>query len=451
MDSSIFELANTAARGVGRSAGVVVAVSGGADSVALVRLLHAIREEHDLRLSVAHLDHGTRGEAAREDAAFVEDLAAKLGLPFDLGHWSPSRAAHFEADARKARYAWLAQVARERSAERVAVAHTRDDQAETILHRIVRGTGLRGLAGMPERRTLGDGVTIVRPLLDVSRSSLRAYLATIGQIFREDATNADLSRTRNRIRHDLLPKIAAGYNPRIVEALAQLGRIAGEAHEPTERLARDAIVLAQGREIVLDGEALVPLPVSSRAEVLRTAWRRAGWPEAAMAARHWLAIARLVDRPGSRLTTAYAVDAVHDGGLLRLSRPEARGHVVEPPVRLPIPGSAEWGGRTIVASENAGAPHDERIDRDRLALLDAPGLEIRGARDGDRFDPLGLDGHEQGLNDFFRGRGVPPAERSRVPLVCDARGIVWVVGHRIAHRARITPETRAEVRLRAHN
>src|SRR5690606_29334038 len=156
-----------------------------------------------LTLTVAHLDHGARPGSA-DDARFVAELASSLGLPFELGRWSPERPGHFEADARQARYAWLEQVARRRGASAVAVAHTRDDQAETILHRIVRGTGLRGLAGMPARRRLSASVVLIRPLLGCSRADLRAYLAAIGQDVREDPTNTDTTRTRARIRHDLL-------------------------------------------------------------------------------------------------------------------------------------------------------------------------------------------------------------------------------------------------------
>ena len=164
----------------------------------------------------------TTGFAARRpraDAAFVAELANSLGLPLDLGQWRPARAGHFESDARRARYAWLTQVARARGAAVVAVGHTRDDQAETILHRILRGTGPRGLSGIPARRILATDpeLTLVRPLLGVSRRGVREFLTAIGQPFREDETNADLTRTRSRIRYDLLPKLAADYNPQSIE------------------------------------------------------------------------------------------------------------------------------------------------------------------------------------------------------------------------------------------
>ena len=188
----------------------LVAVSGGGDSVGLLRILHRLAETLGLHLSVAHLDHGARGEDACADAAFVAALAGSLELPFVLGTWRPTRTGHFESDARRARYNWLTEAARARGSSVVALGHTRDDQAETILHRILRGTGPRGLAGMPPTRLLASKprITLARPLLDISRREVRDYLADLKQPFREDESNADLTRTRARIRHDLLPKLA---------------------------------------------------------------------------------------------------------------------------------------------------------------------------------------------------------------------------------------------------
>src|SRR5262249_20196828 len=148
--------------------------------------------------------------------------------PIDLGRWRPHRPSHFEADARRARYEWLIEVARQRGASVVAVGHTRDDQAETILHRILRGTGPRGLGGIPRRRARATDppIELVRPLLDVSREEIRSYLADLGQPFREDASNADLGRTRARIRQDLLPRLVREYNPDVANAIVRLGGLA---------------------------------------------------------------------------------------------------------------------------------------------------------------------------------------------------------------------------------
>ena len=174
-------------------------------------------------------------------------------LPFVLGAWQPTRSGHFESDARRARYDWLTEVARVRGASVIAVGHTSDDQAETILHRIIRGTGPRGLAGIPSRRVLSSSprLTLVRPLLGVSRQEVRDYLAALKQPFREDASNADLSRTRARIRHDLLPKLAAEYNPNVALALVRLGSLASSFEQAIEadlrELERSAVITQRTR------------------------------------------------------------------------------------------------------------------------------------------------------------------------------------------------------------
>ena len=281
---------------------MVVAVSGGADSVGLLRVVAGFAEGLELRPSVAHLDHGARGEASAADARFVAELAENLGLPFDLGAWRPSRSSHFEADARRARYEWLAEIARARGASAVAVGHTRDDQAETILHRILRGTGPRGLSGIPARRRLTEGVTLVRPLLGVGRDALRAYLVVLGQPWREDASNADFDRTRARIRHDLLPKLASEYNPKVAEALVRLGGLAEAEHRALRTLAERFV----RRRMIFEGDGRVGLPIvemrkrppALRSEIVRALWRRAGFPEAGMDGRRWARLARMVE-PGA--------------------------------------------------------------------------------------------------------------------------------------------------------
>ncbi len=429
----------------------VVAVSGGSDSVALLRVLHRLAPEFGLSLSVAHLNHGVRGNDAQRDAEFVGDLAQSLNLPFDLGHWAPIRAAHFEADARSERYRWLAEVAENRGASVVAVGHTLDDQAETILHRILRGTGPRGLAGIPRRRALNENVTLVRPLLGVCRVQLRDELEAQGQSYREDASNADLSRTRARIRHDLLPQLAADYNPRVVESLVRLGRLVNQADSVvlavSRELVRTATVEIDSYKIVLKRQPLTPLPRFQRADVVRLAWRQAGWPERAMRAEHWDRIARWLRKDHGRTVVATGVMIAAGEAVLTLTRPEVPCDEDTPslaPQALTIPGSVSWLRGRVEAIVDLDSPHDELIDRDAVVLP----LCIRAPRDGDRWGPLGMHGGTMSLNDFLRGRRVPRFERASVPLVCDTLGIIWVVGHRIADRVRIGPQTQRTLGLR---
>jgi tRNA(Ile)-lysidine synthase len=439
----------------------VVAVSGGGDSVGLLRVLHQLAPSAGLRLSVAHLDHGVRGEAARQDAAFVAELAASLGWPFEPGRWRPERAGHFESDARRARYEWLVEVARRRGAGAVAVGHTRDDQAETILHRILRGTGPRGLAGIPRRRGLAadPGIQLVRPLLDVSREEIRAYLEALGQPYREDESNADLARTRARIRHDLLPRLAAEYNPDIADALVRLGALSGASQRAMAAFAaglEDVAVLdASPDRVLLDRSRLAPAPWFLRAEIVRRSWRRAGWPERGMSARRWRRLASLACRGEARgMAIGAGVSAATEGPHLVLRRPTgAPSDPIRPatagPIPLDVPGATAvpWAGGRIVIEADAPGPWDEILDHDRLE----PPLIVRVPASGDRFAPLGMGGKSMPLADFFRGRGVRRERRARTPLVCDRLGILWVVGHRIAERAKLTDETRHRLMIRWHD
>ena len=402
----------------------VVAVSGGGDSVGLLRALHEAAPGLGLRLFVAHLNHGVRGDAARADAAFVEALAGSLGLPCDLGRWAPTRGSHFEADARRARLAWLLDVARTRGANAVAVGHTRDDQAETVLHRAIRGTGLRGLAGIPARRALAGGISLVRPLLDVSRAEVRGYLDGLGQPYRDDASNDDLSRTRARIRHDLLPKLAAEYNPRAADALVRLASAARGAERAYRKQvddgARAATATAGAGLVVLRRDAVAALPAFLRAEVLRAVWRKAGWPEGNMTASRWRRLAALLaEGKPARLDAGAGVHVEASSEFLTFHEMAVAVPAPGPgPVALGAPGSAAWPGGRIELTLDPAEVRDETIDLDGVTLP----LRVRAPRAGDRFNPLGMGSRETPLNDFFRGRGVARERPSADPPALRRRG-----------------------------
>jgi tRNA(Ile)-lysidine synthase len=438
----------------------VVAVSGGSDSVGLLRVLGELKETLGLVLSVAHLDHGVRGEAARADARFVAELAESMDLEVDLARWQPGRPGHFEADARRARYGWLTQVARARGAGVVAVGHTRDDQAETILHRILRGTGPRGLSGMAARRLLAKDprLILMRPLLQVSRREIREFLASIKQRFREDETNAALKGTRSRIRHDLLPKLSAEFNPAVSGALVRLGELSGSLARVVEREAlveaRSATVTASDDTVVLKRGHVQSASRLMRVEILRCVWRRAGWPEASMSAQRWRRLAAWVGKKEQieRRVIGAGVEVWSDDLFVVLRRSPAAqetscpGLDVEIPLAIPGRTDVPWAGCSVDASTH-GFPDegtDELIDFDQVAGE----ISVRAPRAGDRFDPLGMGGRTTALADFFRGRGVARQRRVRTPLLCDQRGIIWVGGHRIAERVKATDGTKRLLALR---
>ncbi|MCE9605220.1 MAG: tRNA lysidine(34) synthetase TilS [Planctomycetia bacterium] len=283
---------------------VVVAVSGGADSVALLRALAALRPPAaGGRLIAAHLNHGLRGEESDGDARFVAELAARLGIESVVSNGDVALSARERGDgveeaARELRYRFLVDTARSRGARYIATAHTRDDQAETLLQRIVRGTGLAGLGGIPRVRPLdGDTIGLIRPMLMLRRCEIVEYLESIGQPYRIDSSNVDRAYTRNRVRHDLLPLLAQEYNPQVVDALSRLAIQAEELRDfaaaLVEPLLRAAVTRSERGAFELDCTALANQPRYLVREVLTTAWNAAGLPLQAMGFDEWEALADL--------------------------------------------------------------------------------------------------------------------------------------------------------------
>lgn len=271
---------------------IAVGVSGGADSLALLRALHAAGPRLGLVLSVAHLHHGLRGAEADQDLAFVRDLAERLGLAFHEGHVdvaaeAKEHAESIEEAARRLRYAWFGELLKQGPLDAVATAHTRDDQAETVCAKFLRGAWTEGLSGIHPTVLLTTG-RIVRPLLCTSRAEVEAYLIGIGQEWREDSSNGDLDFTRNRIRHELLPTLA-GWNPKIREHLAQMATLARDEEawwqDEVKRLA--AQVLMEGRPVrgggrssgsglAVDAVRLAALPPALARRLLRHAAGKLG-------------------------------------------------------------------------------------------------------------------------------------------------------------------------------
>ncbi len=298
----------------------VVAVSGGADSVALLRALLAAGVGP---LHVAHFHHHLRGAEADEDAAFVRALAAGQGCEFHFGGADVAAAGgNVEATARRFRYEWLSVFARTVGAAWVATGHTADDQAETVLHRLVRGTGLRGLRGIAAVAPL-DGTRVVRPLLAITRADVLAFLAELGQPFRTDSSNADPRFTRNRIRADVLPLLAT-FNPDVVAALNRASEQAAEAFDLISRLAADLLARAElpraGDLVVLDATTLTAADPLLAREAARKLWERERWATSQFRAAHWHRVLAVAtgDPPAADFPGGLSVRRV--GRVVRLGR-----------------------------------------------------------------------------------------------------------------------------------
>jgi len=434
------------ALGVANGEIVLVAVSGGADSVALLRLFCAIRAELGLTVFAAHLNHGMRGSASKEDARFVCGLCASLGVPCTLGDSdAPALAARLktgpEDAARQARYAFLEEARGHVSAKHVALAHHMEDQAETVLLHLARGCGLSGLTGMRGLR----GV-FVRPLLGEHRETLRSYLTAIGQEWREDETNEDYAYARNLMRGRALPALAA-LNPNLTETLAGMA----------ERLTVDEQCLCAGAMDIPCRPRRMPYGLCLRAGPLREAHE-------ALRRRALMSVwAELTDngRVAERLQ-AYQVEALSTLLGLRSGRscnlPGGwRGligrehlHLLSPacpsdpheekPTPLRLEGETRWRGGTLRARPaNTG----ERGNGRRSQVLDGDMLEgavVRFRRTGDRFRPLGAAG-SQPLGQTLIDRGIDRPFRALTPMVASGSRALWLIGMLPAHDAAVTSRT----------
>jgi tRNA(Ile)-lysidine synthase len=433
-----------AGAGVRTGDGLVVAVSGGADSMVLLHALAACAAQGRLCLVVAHVHHGLRGRSADRDAAAVAAAAERLGLPWAMERLDGTtrvRGTSVQVWAREERYRALEAVRRRAGAAWVATAHTRNDQAETLLLNLLRGTGPRGLAGIPPVRG-----RILRPLLAVSRAEVEAYADRHGIGFREDPSNRSDAYRRNRVRRHLLPLLLREYNPRLVESLAALAAHAREDDEAltaaAERLAADAL-RSRGAAVGLSLAVLATAPPAIGRRLVQEAFRRAAGEGQGLTRRHLAALASPAVGVG-RVRLPGGLEASRSGSLLWFESRTGE----EPPASGPAVAAAQesilrpgrwtrWtpGGCAIrvrrVAGRELCVPGDDPA-RELLssAVLAGP-LRLRGWRPGDRFQPLGLHGAKK-LQDFFVDAKIPRAARARVPLLVAGDRIAWVVGLRIA-------------------
>jgi len=313
-----------------RDAGVVLAVSGGADSVALLRAMVALCGEDRSPLRVAHVNHALRGAESDGDQQFVEDLCRQFGLPCHSCHMEVAVEAQrtgesLEAAGRSVRYAWLQEVAQQHGAGYVATAHTADDQVETILHRIVRGTGMAGLAGIPRTRALGPAVSLLRPMLNTRRADVIAYLESLRQPFRFDASNADSQHMRNRIRIELLPLLRQNYNPGVDEAISKLGALAADVQRllapEVERLREAAVQTTAAATMRIDCRALASADPYLVREVLIAAWNGQSWPLQSMGFAEWEILRSMVQDDGVAIvrTLPGGISARRDASTLTLA------------------------------------------------------------------------------------------------------------------------------------
>lgn len=430
---------------------LLVAVSGGPDSMAMLHALCRLRDIFPVNVLVAHLNHHMRPTAAA-DARFVETIARDLGLrciarAIDVPSYQRAHKLSPEDAARRVRYTFLEATAAEHQADRIAVGHTADDQAETLLLRMLRGAGLTGLCGIPPVRGL-----IIRPLIRVQRREILAFLNMGGIPFREDPSNHQRRYLRNRVRLDLLPRLIQGYNPRVVEGLCAMADLVAADEDALQAAAREAFHKAR-----LSGEpgqsslridvlgALVP---ALQRRVLRESLAEAvgglqGFTHKHIAAILWL----LQTAPGNKrlvLPRGVVVERCGKALLIQREPPPSTGSVDEP-LRIPGEHKVEALGITLVSRVQGIDEVNGSFPTGDAAWLDAAKLSgvvrVRTRRPGDRFQPLGLS-HVKKLKAFLIDNKIPRLVRDRLPLIVTDAGIAWVAGVRMAEWAKVTPSTR---------
>ncbi len=425
---------------------VLVAVSGGADSVALLLALRRLAPDLELSLSVLHVDHGLRPDA-RADAEFVVALCRAWAVPVTVARVTVAPEGSPEAAARAARYAALSREAARVGAQRIAVGHTADDQAETVLMRLLEGAGPRGLAGIPPVRG-----RVIRPLIEIRRADAVAELEHAGVSWREDASNRDPRFLRARIRHQLIPHLRETYNPAIVGALARAAALIRALVDRLEARAGSELAASatEGRgEIVLSRARLRALPEQIGAEMIRLAAARLGHESPMRAWAHRGVEGLLRPAPGRRPLRLGRLIVESSGDHLRLAR--ASGPPLTPRA-LVIPGVtplAEIGlaieARYVTPGRGYAAPRDAgRVAFDAEAL--GGDLGVRPRRSGDELVPFG-ETRRRRLKSLLIAAGIPRWERDRVPLVVETDTILWVAGVRRSGSAPVTETTRRVLEL----
>jgi tRNA(Ile)-lysidine synthase len=439
---------------------VVLAVSGGIDSMAMFHLLLRLRTRYHISLHVAHLNHDLRGTESAEAANFVRRQCETHQIPVTIttaeGRTLRDRGVgSLQAAARDLRYRCLEQVADEQGATRIALGHHRNDQAETVLMNLLRGSGVRGLGGIPPVRG-----RIIRPLIDCSREEIERYVRQQGIPYVEDSSNQVLLYSRNRIRLELLPELAKRYNPRVVHAMANAATIL-EAEDAllnamAEKELRAVLISRSPEELVLSIPRMATLPSALRWRIIRRSAEYLRESRSGLTFQQTLAIDRLL-LTGRAQGTIQAPGGLRarragDGIVLSVGEGKVGGCISSSPLAVPgltaIPGSL----LSLRSDLLEGWLRCELPSDAWTALLDADragqDLHVRRWEPGDRFIPLGM-GSRKKLQDFFVDAKVPRDQRGSIPLVVSGDQIAWVVGFRVDERFKVTDSTRRILRVHA--
>jgi tRNA(Ile)-lysidine synthase len=432
-----------------RNESVGVAVSGGADSTALLHVLMDLSSRWQWRLTVLHLNHGLRGEESDGDAQFVAAMATRLNLPLVTRSVRVQDVSgNLEEAGRRFRHEFFRDAMRSHGLARVAVGHTRSDQAETVLYRLLRGSGTTGLSGIWP--VTDDG--IVRPLIEVSRDEILDWLRERRIAWREDSSNEETRFARNRIRHGLLPQLRRDWNPALDTALGQFAELCQDEErywrDESKRLL-DECAVNHGASLVLDLGRVRALPVAALRRLLREAVAQVRPDCHPVPFAHIEKLVTLARQaPGSGFLTLPGLEARRSFGQLRLGPSGSRGSSYR--LELPVPGMVPLpgGGRIEALLEPPIRESRYNIDGVALDRERAPGkLELRSWTPGVAFWPAGQKRAIK-LKDLFQQARIPSWERPVWPMIHHGDAVIWLRGFGAAEGFAATPSTRTVLRVR---
>jgi tRNA(Ile)-lysidine synthase len=452
-----------------RSDSVLVAVSGGPDSVVLAHVLYSLAAEYSLRMAIAHLNHSLRGQESDRDAEFVSAYARQLDVPIysekkDVRAFQRSRRISLEEAARKLRYEFLDTVAAGRGYNKIALGHHSDDNAELILMNLLRGSGPQGLSGISPVR---EG-KIVRPLIHLNRSHILDYIAGNKLQFVVDTSNNDLSYRRNKIRHHLIPELKESYNPRISETLNRLGDIMRVEEQwiegALEPVFKQCVSVITSDQIRLNISRLGRQSPAAKRRLIRKAILSVKKDLRRVTLLHVDAVLALIEKGpvSGGLNLPGGIRAKRKADELTIARETRGGYKKKcrssPPIRTDyqytIPGTGTItieeadASIALVEIETDDLP-DFKNSGKHLAFFDMDCLRfplyVRNIRPGDRFSPLGVEGTQK-VKKYFIDNKIPGSQRNKCPLVLSEGRIIWIAGHRIDNSVKIGPQTRRVIK-----
>lgn len=433
---------------------ILLAVSGGIDSMVLWHLFERLCASWQLRLVIAHLNHQLRGRDAELDEALVQKRAAEKNAEFvcerkDVRQYCRDHRNSLEAGARRLRYDFLQRSADSHGCQRIATGHNADDQAESVLLNLMRGTGIAGLGGIARRQG-----RLIRPLLDFSREQIADYARFYRVAYRFDKSNIDLRFTRNRVRHTLLPLLKSNFNPSMVSALNRMSENMRQAEiylqHQTEKALRHCLHHRDDDKIILDIEPFLMYFTFLQKYILDMALHQlAAENEVGLDFKTFYKFTSLLKKRQStkkiELGSSFSISASQAAIIIQKQQDKP-----DDIVPIDIPARVRLWDRWIIKTEYSDKSLAQIVrNRDnRIAFVDAEKIErplrIRTVRPGDSFIPLGMGGHKK-VSDFFVDAKVPFHQRERLPVLDSAKGIVWICGYRIDERFKVTSKTRKTV------